>query len=47
MKKLVTFINYNEFCLMANNYNIEININKDDYKNYVSKFNFSEQLSLL
>ena len=47
MKKIVTFINYNEFCLMANNYNIEINIKKDDYKNYVSKFNFSEQLSLL
>lgn len=47
MKKLISDIEYNDFCSMANNYNIEININNDDYNNYISRFNCSEQLSLL
>ena len=44
MKKLLSDIEYNDFCTMANNYNIKIEVNNDDYNNYVNKFSFNEQL---
>lgn len=47
MKKLISDVKYSDFCSMSNNYNIEIAIGNEDYNNYISKFNCSEQLSLL
>ncbi len=47
MKKLISDVKYSDFCSMSNNYNIEIAIDNEDYNNYISKFNCSEQLSLL
>lgn len=47
MKKLIADVKYNDFCSMSDKYNAEISINNDDYENYISKFNYSEQLSLL
>lgn len=40
MKKLTADINYNDFCMMTNNYDIKININRDEYKEYINKFNY-------
>ncbi len=40
MKKLTADINYNDFCIMTNNYDIKININRDEYKEYINKFNY-------
>ena len=47
MKKLIAIIKFSDFCEMTNTYNIDININSEDYENYIKKFNFTEQLSLL